>query len=205
MADFPRTVLPASATELDTPGPLISRAQSGRVLMRSTQQAGRTWRETFTLNTQLTAHKAFLAQVRNLYRNGTSFDIAHIDYLVPKGTGGGSPLVNGGTQTGATLVVDATPNALSNWLRAGDLISVVVGSGVAVFEVTADVTTSTTNANIPINPPIYSGGSPADNAAVTITGVKMRACIVSPPAFPDTSGTSANYGTLELQFAETME
>jgi hypothetical protein len=384
MSDFPRTVTPASVTELELPGPLITVSQSGKITKRATQQLGRRWTETYTLNTQLTAHKGFLAVVRNLWRNGTDFDISHIDYLVPKGTIGGSPLVQGATQlvtdpenfgawtqvgtvgittgqadplggTAASLleddaagtaeaiyevvtftadatkcaalyvkagtatattfrIVDVTAGSailvqigitwsagvptpsvgagsgsvflaettavsgwyripftvnsivaahtnrweiypssttsanvgtvyafganawnevsparysgpsqplndvignvlyvngatasVSNWLRAGDLISAVVGSGIGVWEATADVNSQTSGyVAIPINPPIYTGFSPADNAAVTVTGVKMRACIIAPPTFPDTSGNSNDYGTLTLQFAEVV-
>lgn len=379
MADFPRTVSPVSVTELELPGPLISRSQSGRVTMRSTQQIGRTWTETYLLNTQLTAHKNFLAYVRNVYRNGTSFDISHWDYRTPKGTIGGSPLVNIASQlvtdpenfgawtvdgtivrtgsqsdplgggaaylldsnvgagddihqaitytgnaskaiavyakagtaatsrlalwsgavfrhqvnitwtagvpslstvggagtlfpvepivaypgwyrliitansvvaadgnviyfypdiaggagtvylfgmnswnttipmpyrsttgapvlTGSYLPIDGATGSVSNWLRAGDLVSATVGSGIGVWEVTADTATDSAGAvNVPINPPIYTGSAPADNAVVTVTGVKMRACIIAPPSMPDTSGQGADYGTLSLQFAETLE
>lgn len=379
MTDFPRTVLPFRVTDLDLPGPLISKSQGGRLNIRGTQQIGRSWQETYRLNTQLTAHKGFLAQVRNLWRNGLSFDIAHVDYLAAKGALGGSPLVNaapqlvtqpenfgawtvtgtpiltsgqtdpfGGTAaylieddaagtaedvhltitftgnatkacaifvkagtatatdirlngaslraqlhlawsagvptasinsgsgiaftpelyapgwyrcaftadgvvaadtnqlfiypssataantgtvyvfganawnttaparysgpsatgdepTGNLLHMDGGTASVSNYFRAGDQISVPVGSRIAVHEVTADVSTQANGyAAVPINPPLFSGSAPVDNAAITVSGVKMRACLVAPPTWPETTAQDANYGDLTLSFAETL-
>ena len=90
-------------------------------------------------------------------------------------------MVNGASQAGTSLITDgwAGTNPI---LRAGDIISV---AGLAmVFDVTADVNRSGVNATIPINPPIFAGNSPANNAAVTITGVKLTAVIADPPNFP---------------------
>lgn len=198
--DFPRTILPVKVTDLEVPGPLISKAQSGRVNMRATTQVGRSWTETYLVRTRDLAAKAFLATVRSLWRAGTIFDIAHMDYLTPNGVGGGSPLVNGANQTGASLVVDATPNNLANWLRTGDPIR-LAGLNIT-YEVTADVTTVGTTATIPINPPLFIGGSPADNAVVTITGVKMSAVILEPPSMPETGPD--DFGTLTLKFSEAL-
>lgn len=360
------------------PGPLISKAQSGRVNIRSTQQIGRTWTEHYLINTRSVNGRALLAFVDNVWRNGTTFTIDHRDHVTPLGTGGGSPLVNstqvvvnpqnqslwtlngtpivtggqadplGGTnaykveddtaagdegvyedlvftgatgtralrlsiragtstitdwrlrdetaaatrvqlratwtagvpsvavvagsgtvstvagsgswyestftadsviaantnrlslfgastgntpvgytyyygvnawnsvysmnyrstagdaqQMGSNLVVDGATASVSNWLRSGDIITIAGVAGTR--EVTAD-TSSVANghAQIPINPPIFTGGSPADNAVVTITGVTLTACILEPPTFPSTSGTSADWGELVVKFSESL-
>lgn len=82
----------------------------------------------------------------------------------PEGIGGGSPLVNGGSQTGATLVVDAAPLSTTGWLVPGDF----VGVGGELYMVTDDVDTDGSgNASIPIAPPLRN--SPTNNAAVTLT------------------------------------
>lgn len=358
------------------PGPLIAKAQSGRVNIRSTQQVGRTWTEHYLINVRTVAGRAMLAAVDNFYRNGTIFTIDHRDHLTPMGAGGGSPLVNTPTQlvtdpenfgawtvngilgrtagqadplggtlaylldsntpntndgvieivaftgdatkaigwymragssvlsrvqlydvtvgtprhtvlvtwtagvpslstaagagtrfavitgtggwyrlainatgviaantnkiqidpdanggggtvyafganawntstpgpysgpsqvatTGSNLYVDGVSASISNWLRAGDILQV---AGIApVYEVTADAATDANNmATIPINPPIFTGGSPADNAAVTITGVTISACILEPPSYPSTSGIGADYGELIVHFSESL-
>lgn len=203
MPAFPRTILPVEASELDLPGPLISKSQAGRVNIRATQQTGRTWTERYLLKVSNVADRAFLATVRSYWRNGTTFDLSHVDYQTVKGVGGGAALVQGASQTGSNLVVDAAPLSTTAWLRAGDIFRV---AGLPqVLEASADVNTNGSGvATIPMVVPIFTGGSPADNAALTITGVVLTACIVAPPEFPSTSGTGADWGTLNLQFSEVL-
>lgn len=373
MPTFPRTILPVEVSELDLPGPLISKSQSGRVNIRTTQQVGRTWTERYLLKVSNTADRGFLALVRNWWRNGTTFDITPVDYAVPKGAIGGTPLINqptqlvtdpenfgnwtavtttrtagqadpyggtaaylltptggtgsniyqnvpytgngtkavmghvrGGTSaatlfefmdettatlrfdllitwtagvpvpsastgsgtvftlvarpngwyeitgnvnsiiaanvnrwhtyvdvggsgtvyffganswnsvtpaayigpshtqaTGDRLYLDGATASVTNWLRAGDLVT--VGGLMPSYEVTADTNSQASGyVSVPINPPIFTGGAPADNAAVTVTGVLLRACIAEPPQWPDTSGRGADYGELLLSFSETL-
>jgi len=361
------------------PGPLISKAQSGRVNIRTTQQIGRTWTEHYLVDVRSTAGRSLLATVGNYWRNGTIFTIDHRDHLTPLGAGGGSPLVNaapqlvtapenfgawtnsgtpiniaggqadpfGGTAaytieddsaaaeegkfqtvgftadgekcvsiflragtagrvqfglwdntaaawrhrvsfawaagvpgavatdagagtrfavepwgagwyrisisatgvvaantnqifvradlvatvgtwfmfganawnettparyagpsqaagtTGSSLYLNGGTASVTNWLRAGDILSL---AGIApVYEVAADVSTQANGyVVVPINPPIFTGGGPADNAAVLITGVTLTACILEPPTLPSTSGTSADYGELVVRFSESL-
>lgn len=378
MPTFPRTILPIEVSELDLPGPLISKSQSGRVNIRTTQQVGRTWTERYLLKVSNIADRGFLALVRNWWRNGTTFDITPVDYAVPKGAIGGTPLINqppqlvtdsenfgawtvsgtlvrtagqadpfGGTAaylldsnagtadyidevvtftgnankatgifvragtstqsqfefldstavvsrfivninwsggvpslasgggagttfavyhheswvagwyllgitsnsvvagnvnhfrffpdrsgglgtvfafganawnastpagyigpshpqaSGPLLYIDGATASVANWLRAGDLIA--VGGLMSSYEVTEDTASQSGGyVLLPINPPIFTGGAPADNAAVTVTGVLLRACIAEPPQWPDTSGRGADYGELLLSFSETL-
>lgn len=91
---FPRTILPIEVSSLEAPGPLISKAQSGRVNIRSLQQSGHTWTERYLVNVRSVNGRALLAAVNNFWRNGTVFTITHMDHLTPLGAGGGTPLVN---------------------------------------------------------------------------------------------------------------
>lgn len=95
---FPRTILPIEVSSLEAPGPLISKAQSGRVNIRSLQQSGHTWTERYLVNVRSVNGRALLAAVNNFWRNGTVFTITHMDHLTPLGVGGGTPLVNQPTQ-----------------------------------------------------------------------------------------------------------
>jgi hypothetical protein len=106
-------------------------------------------------------------------------------------------------QTGSLLVMDGVTASISNWLRAGDIFTV---SGLLPsYEVTADISTvAGGHVQVPINPPIFTGGAPADNAVVTITGVTLTACILEPPTYPTTSGPSADYGELQIKFSESL-
>ncbi|HEX9239201.1 MAG TPA: hypothetical protein VF910_00925 [Candidatus Bathyarchaeia archaeon] len=105
--------------------------------------------------------------------------------------------------TGNSFYLDGATASVSNWLRTGDVLS--VGGLAPVYEVTADTNSLTGGFVIlPVNPPIFTGGAPADNAVVTITGVTLQACILEPPAFPNTSGVGADYGELVVKFSESL-
>lgn len=166
MATFPRTILPQTVSLPKFPGPLVSVANSGVMQTRSTTRVGRTWSEQFAFKVDENG-KEFLAQIQNWFRNGTQLDVQHQSFTATLGAGGGTPLVNGADQTGSTIVTDGWPNS-TMVLKAGDLITF---AGVTlVYDVTADGTSDGSgNLTISINPPIFSGGSPANNAAITIT------------------------------------
>lgn len=102
---------------------------------------------------------------------------------------GGTPLVNGASQTGATLVTDGWTAAAAARLKKGDVFTIAgvyqvnpqsrQSTGqLQQFVVTADVSSDGSgNASVPIYPSIVTSGgqqtvsaSPADNAALTIVG-----------------------------------
>lgn len=103
------------------------------------------------------------------------------------GAYGGTPLVNGGSQTGTTLVTDGWTSGAST-LEKGDVFTIagVYGVNPLTFEstgelqqfvVTADITSTLTAKSIQIYPAITTSGnkqtvtaSPADNAAITVLG-----------------------------------
>lgn len=202
MAAFPRTIEVARSSPWVLPGPLMSFGQSGKVQTRGTVQTGRRWRETYQLF-KITglAGRAFLTEVNRLWRGGIPFDIEHYGYNVQLGGGTGSPLVNGANQTGTTLNTD-TWTGSNPVLRAGDIIRV---AGISqIFEITADAPNLAAGATaLSISPPIFAGGSPADNAAITRTGVRLNAIICEPPAFPDFSANEYLEG-FQLSFAEVV-
>jgi hypothetical protein len=102
---------------------------------------------------------------------------------------GGTPLVNGATQTGASLVTDGWTAAAASRLNQGDVFTIAgvfavnpqnrTSTGaLQQFVVTAAVSSDGSgNATIPISPAITPSGayqnvtaSPADNAALTVLG-----------------------------------
>lgn len=102
---------------------------------------------------------------------------------------GGTPLVNGASQTGASLVTDGWTAAAASRLKQGDVFTIAGvysvnpqnrnSTGVLQqFVVTADVSSDATgNATLAISPSIITSGatqtvsgSPADNAAITVVG-----------------------------------
>jgi hypothetical protein len=105
------------------------------------------------------------------------------------GARGGTPLVNGASQTGASLVTDGWSNSITGVLKAGDIIT--LPSVFAVnpitkqstgrlqqFVITADANSSGAGAaTFAISPSITVSGttqtvtaSPADDAAITVLG-----------------------------------
>lgn len=182
MANYPRAIEPTESTPFFMPGALQSWGQSGRGQHRSTMQMGRSWLEVYpAFKMDGIDGRALLAFINDSWMNGTPFTLEHYSYRTPNGGGTGTVLVNGGSQTGTSLVTDGWAGA-NPVLRAGDIISV---AGLAmVFDVTADVNRSGVDATIPINPAIFAGSSPANNAVVTYTGVQMTAVIAQPPNFP---------------------
>lgn len=122
-----------------------------------------------------------------LYGFGTDMDQNVIKHVV--GPLGGTPLVNGASQTGSTLVTDGWTAAAALRLNKGDVFTIAgvfavnpvsrqTTNQLQQFVVTANVSSDGSgNASIPISPAITPTGqfqnvtaSPADNAALTIVG-----------------------------------
>lgn len=107
---------------------------------------------------------------------------------------GGTPLVNGASQTGASLITDGWTAAASGRLKQGDTFTIAdvyavnpqtrVSTGVLrQFVVTADVSSDASgNLTVAISPSITTSGAyqtvdsaPADNAAITVLGTANTA------------------------------
>jgi hypothetical protein len=136
-------------------------------------------------------------QVGKQYVRGRMGTAAGFDWYIDQnvnvhtvGPLGGTPLVNGATQTGSTLITDGWTAAAAARLKKGDVITIagvfhvnpqskVISPGqLQQFTVTADLSSDGSgNATIPIYPAITTSGayqtvtaSPADNAAITVLG-----------------------------------
>jgi hypothetical protein len=92
----------------------------------------------------------------------------------PRGSAGvtpGTPLVNGGSQTGNILAIDGCPTSVTGYLKAGDYIQLGAASTTRLYRVLADVNTNENGeATIDIWPDLRE--SPSNNAAVTVTSTK---------------------------------
>lgn len=84
---------------------------------------------------------------------------------------GGTPLVNGASQTGSTLAVDGlTPSVIA--FRAGDFFSLGSGASTRLYRVIANATANGSGqASLSIVPPLRS--SPADNAPLEVIAPKV--------------------------------
>jgi len=80
----------------------------------------------------------------------------------------GLPLVNGGSQTGDTLVIDGASANKTGWLKAGDYIQLGSGTSARLHKVLEDANSDASgNVTLTIWPELRS--SPSDNAAVTVS------------------------------------
>jgi hypothetical protein len=200
MADLTRAFQPVDATLPDSIGSLTSWSQSGKSQHRTTQQVGRWWTETYGIMTASSATtRGFLADLRAKLRAGTIFTVQHPKMNTLLGAGGGTPLVNGASQLGSSVITDGWPNSTAI-LKAGDVLT--IGALLNVFDVTADVSSNGSGqATISINPPMYS--SPADNGAiVTSASVFFRVRLVAMDV--PTVGVDGFYRGMQLTFRESM-
>ncbi len=102
-----------------------------------------------------------------------TFDFA-LPGLTLRGAGGGTPRVNGGTQTGTSLITDGWPNSTAV-LLPGDFIQ--IENYTKVYQVTDTVTSDGSgNATIPIYPALRT--SPTDNLGI-VTSVLFRCALGS--------------------------
>lgn len=116
---------------------------------------------------QIAAWQAFGMSLRGTYGSFYGYDP---DARVPRGAGGGTPLVNGGSQSGYTLVTDGWPNSTlvlkaGDWIEVNGLLRMVVADG------TSD---GSGNLTLDISPGIGPGQSPANNDPVTIVDAKGK-------------------------------
>jgi hypothetical protein len=135
-------------------------------------------------------------QIKRQYEKGRMGTAAGFDWILDQNTRthqvgplGGTPQVNGASQTGANLVTNGWTASAANRLKKGDIFTIanvfavnpVSGdtlSDLQQFVVTADVNSDGSgNATIPISPSIIPTGayktvsaSPANGAAITVLG-----------------------------------
>lgn len=86
-------------------------------------------------------------------------------------TNAGTPLVNGGSQTGQTLNIDGAPNSITGYLKAGDYIQLGTNSSSRLHKVLADANSNASGqVSLDIWPALRS--SPADNSSVIVANTK---------------------------------
>lgn len=105
--------------------------------------------------------KAFLLKLKGRY--GT-FLLGDPSATSPKGTATGTPLVNGASQTGTSLITDGWSNSITGILQAGDYIQL----GNRLYCVLDDADSDGSgNATFEIFPPLRE--SPGDNDSLVLS------------------------------------
>lgn len=114
---------------------------------------------------------SFLLRLRGQF--GT-FLLGDPNAATPRGsaaTAPGTPVVNGGGQTGDELIIDGLPTSGSDYLKAGDYIQLGSGSTARLYKVLEDVAIDGSgDATLNIWPALRS--APADDATVTVSNAK---------------------------------
>lgn len=114
---------------------------------------------------------AFLLRLRG--RFGT-FLLGDPNAATPRGSASGTPgtpLVDGGSQTGNELNIDGCPLSATGYLKAGDYIQLGSGSTSRLYKVLEDVDTDGTgSATLNLWPDLRT--SPLDNSAVIVSSAK---------------------------------
>ena len=89
----------------------------------------------------------------------------------PRGSAGGTPLVNGALQTGGTINLDGCTASQTGWLKAGDYIQLGSGSSSKLHKVLQDADSNASGeVSLDIWPHIRT--SPVDNAPVVTSSAK---------------------------------
>ena len=124
------SVSAASNTAL-FPSPLIASAQT-------LDRGGQKWRTILTYtNLRLADRGDLLGIIMALRGQANRLRVPVFDN--PKrGAYGGTPLVNGASQTGSTLNIDGCSNNITHWIRRGDYFSVTVNGEQELHMCTAD-------------------------------------------------------------------
>ena len=96
------------------------------------------------------------------------------DGRTPRGTASisaGTPLVNGASQTGNSLIIDGATASQTGYLKAGDYIQLGSSSSTRLHMVVADANTDGSgNATLDIEPRLRT--SPADNLVISVINPK---------------------------------
>ena len=90
---------------------------------------------------------------------------------VPRGVATGTPLVNGGGQSGNTLVTDGWTASTNNIMRKGDYIQLGTGLSAKLHMLISDASSDSSGvANLNIVPALRQ--SPADNASIIVNNAR---------------------------------
>lgn len=184
---FPNLV--ASSTEWE----LITNTKTFRSpLTNSVQTAtrkGSLWRVTMAFNNlqgdDRAVMQAFLVKLNGQEHRFTLSD----DAYTRRGAAGGTPLVNGASQTGSAIVVDGATASVNNWLRAGDQISF----GGQLFILTSDANTNGSGGTtLYLSPPMRR--SPADDTAIDVTApITGTFMLANNPSWSNTPGIFSSF------------
>jgi len=153
-------VIPQANTGLFN-SPLIASAQT-------IDRGGQKWKMTLTFTNLQTDDRAELMGIITGAR-GRANRLRVIVHDNPKrGLYGGTPLVDGASQTGSTINVKGCSNSITNWIRRGDYFSILVGTEHELKMCTADASSSGSGTITALAFEPRLRASPANSAAIFV-------------------------------------
>ncbi len=140
------------------PSPLIASAQT-------LDRGGLKWRYAMNLNNLQDADRGPLMGLMASLRSQANRLRVEVFDNPKRGGYGGTPLVNGASQTGSSINLDGVTNK-TNWIRAGDYISIDVNGDHELKMCTADANSAGAAVTVNFEPRLRA--SPLNNAAVFV-------------------------------------
>jgi len=143
-------------------------------VQQAVAHSGQRWEVDVTLPAMARADAeqwvAFLVSLRG--QLGT-FTLGDPVGATPRGSAGGTPLVNGASQTGGTLNIDGCTASQTGWLKAGDYIQLGTAGTATLHKVLADAD-SDGSGEVSLDIWPYIRTAPADNASVITSNTVGR-------------------------------
>ena len=157
--------------------------------VQTTSRKGSLWRASLQFNNlsgdDRQEMQAFLVKLNGQQHRFTLHDHS----FTRRGAGGGTLVVNGGSQSGTSLVCDGATASVSNYLRAGDYISFNNELHMVVADANSD---AGGNVTLSIAPPIRK--TPADDTIISYTSPVSGVFMLAGPASWDTQlGIISNF------------
>tara|TARA_Y100000114_G_scaffold95142_1_gene88492 strand:+ start:3921 stop:4520 length:600 start_codon:yes stop_codon:yes gene_type:complete len=160
--------------------------------IQTSSRKGSLWRASLQFNNLSGADRkvmqAFLVKLNGQEHRFTLHDHSH----TRRGAGGGTLRVNGGTQSGTSLVCDGATASVANYLRSGDYISFNNELHMVVADADSD---GSGNITLSIAPPIRK--TPADDTIVDYTVPVSGVFLLAGPASWQTTPSITSSFTIE--------
>ena len=160
--------------------------------IQTTSRKGSLWRATLQFNNlsgdDRREMQAFLVKLNGQEHRFTLHDHSY----TRRGAGGGTLAINGGSQSGTSLVCDGATASVNNYLRSGDYVSFNNELHMIVADADSD---ASGNITLSIAPPIRK--TPTDNTVVDYTVPVSGVFMLAGPASWDTQVNLTSSFTIE--------
>ena len=156
--------------------------------IQTTSRKGSLWRISMQFaNVSGADRKTMQAFLAKLNGQQHRFTVQDHSYTL-SGGGGGTLRVNGGTQSGTSLVCDGATASVTNYLKAGDYIAFNNELHMVVADTNSD---ASGNVTISIAPPIRK--TPADDTTVEYTVPKGVFMLAGPASWDPQTGIFSSF------------